>query len=231
MQRVSTEFADIACTEANARQLVEALHRGTEVTLTGENGKSVTFTPTTSLGYGETYLAMALAAETLRQNGVTDCATPEQWRAVFLGGPLTVSSTVATATARSDFPGILVLRSQGQGWGRIAQTSNVQINQVVSNARSSFSLETNESSGLSAPTGEMDTEPKSSGTTKGTSGRKQSTDPKTGASAYGSSTQKAHEKADNSSSRSSHHRDTDADTGNRTKEDKKIKKDRDDPRN
>ena len=155
VERISTQFADVACTPENARMLVEALHNGTAVTLSAD-GKTATFTPTTRLGYGETYIALALAAEALRKAGITGCATPEQWQAVLMGGPL-VAGTTTTATSRSasassssHFPGILALRSQGQGWGQVAQTTNVQLGQVVSNAQSSFKLDSTDSL---APTG------------------------------------------------------------------------------
>lgn len=163
VDRIATQFSDFACTEENARMLVEALHGGTAVTLTGDDGQTVTFEPNVQLNYGEAYLALALAAETLRANGVTGCATPEQWRAVLVGGPLSVSSsttTTASASASSDFPGILVLHSQGQAWSQIAQTSNVEISQIVSTAHSSLNIE---SGNLAGATGEMDAE-SSSGT-------------------------------------------------------------------
>jgi hypothetical protein len=221
VQRATTQFADLACTEENARQIMTALRNGTSVTLTGDDGESATFAPTGQLGYGEAYIAMALAAETLRANGVTDCAKPEQWRAVFLGGPLSAAgttTTTASTTSTTSFPGILVLREQGQGWGQIARTSNVQLGQVVSSARSSLNLRSD--AALSGSTGEMDT---------------QTSDSRTGTSAYGSSTssdrdsslktrdqqkpdprnQNAWEKSANkddkemnSSDRSAHHRDT-----------------------
>jgi hypothetical protein len=147
VSQISTQFADLACTSDNARKLVEALHSGTSVTLSG-NGKSATFTPTGgSLGYGDAYIALALAAEALRNAGVSGCATPDQWQAVLMGGPLTAAGTTSTSTSRissasssSQFPGILTLHSQGQGWGQIAQTANVQLGQIVSSARSSLNL-------------------------------------------------------------------------------------------
>lgn len=167
VDRAATQFATVTCTEDNARNLIEALHRGNEVTLTSDKGESVTFKPTSPLGYGEAYLAMSLAAEALRQNGITGCATPEQWRSVLIGGPLSgatttaaVSSSSTSASATSSFPGILVLRQQGQGWGQIAQTTHVQLGTVVSSAQSSFNLSNNASpdsrSGLSSSTAEMD---------------------------------------------------------------------------
>jgi hypothetical protein len=159
VERISTQFADVACTPENARMLVDALHNGTAVTLSA-NGKTATFTPTsTHLGYGEAYIALALAAEALRNAGVTGCATPEQWQSVLLGGPLAAAGTTSTSTTRSAsatsssrFPGILALRSQGQGWGQIAQTTNVQLGQVVSGAHSSLNLSRSSDQMLS-PTG------------------------------------------------------------------------------
>jgi hypothetical protein len=159
VERISTQFSDVTCSPENARKLVEALHSGTSVTLTAE-GKTATFTPTVTLGYGEAYIALALAAEALRGAGITGCATPEQWQAVLMGGPLaatgttSISSTTrsATASATSSFPGIIALRSQGQGWGQIAQTTNVQLGQVVSGARTAFKIDATSDSTLS-PTG------------------------------------------------------------------------------
>lgn len=178
VERISTQFADVACTPENARMLVDALHSGTSVTLTSDvNGetKTATFTPVSSgLGYGEAYIALALAAEALRGAGVTGCATPDQWKAVLLGGPLaaadstsTSTTSVASATSSSHFPGILALRSQGQGWGQIAATTNVQLGQVVSNARTSLKIDSSSDAALS-PTGRSSAEMKSSRSTTGT---------------------------------------------------------------
>jgi hypothetical protein len=162
VERISTQFADATCTPENARMLVEALHGGTAVTLSAD-GKTATFTPTVKLGYGEAYIALALAAEALRNAGITGCATPEQWKAVLLGGPLAASGTTTTTTTRSassssssNFPGILVLHSQGQGWGQIAQTTNVQLGQVMSKAQTSLKLEGNDAS--LTPTGRTSAE-------------------------------------------------------------------------
>lgn len=156
VERISAHFADLTCSPANARQLVEALHGGTAVTLEVD-GKTATFTPTAKLGYGEAYIALALAAEALRHAGVTGCATPDQWRAVLMGGPLSAAGTTTTTTSRSavassssNFPGILALHAQGQGWGQIAQNTNVQLGSIVSGAHASLQLEKNENL---APTG------------------------------------------------------------------------------
>ena len=66
VERISTRFADVTCTEENARALVEALHNGTSVTLRGDDGQTAIFTPTAHLGYGEAYIAMSLAVEALK---------------------------------------------------------------------------------------------------------------------------------------------------------------------
>lgn len=171
VERISAQFADIACSRENAQKLVEALRNGTPVTLissaSGE-AKTGTFTPAGSkLGYGEAYIALALAAEALRGAGVSGCATPEQWQAVLFGGPLsaassdsTATTSVAIASSTSRFPGILALRSQGQGWGQIAQTAQVQLGPVVASARSALKLEAAEENPLS-PTGRSSSEFKS----------------------------------------------------------------------
>lgn len=163
VERITTQFADVACSPENARQLVEALHGGTAVTLSAD-GKTATFTPTSKLGYGEAYITLALAAEALRSAGITGCATPEQWQAVLMGGPLVAAGTTTTATTRSasassssNFPGILALRSQGQGWGQIAQATNVQLGQVMSSARSSLNIDASSDSALT-PTGRTSAE-------------------------------------------------------------------------
>jgi hypothetical protein len=139
VERISTEFAEVACTEENARALVEALHGGTSVTLRGDGGATATFTPTTRLGYGEAYIAMSLAVEALRQAGITGCATPAQWQAVLLGGELSGGTVRTSSVTTERFPGILVLREQG-GWAKVAQTTNVQLNQVVSRANTNLQI-------------------------------------------------------------------------------------------
>lgn len=167
IDRISTQFADIACSPENVRNLIEGLRNGAAVTLTDSSGKTATFTPTGgNLGYGEAYIALALAAEALKSAGVTGCATADQWKAVLLGGPLTAAggtststSTTSTASSSSNFPGVLKLHSQGQGWGQIAKTTNVQLGQVVSSARSSLNIsESDNATSSLSPTGRTSAE-------------------------------------------------------------------------
>lgn len=143
VQQVSTQVGDLACSQDTVQNLVDALHSGQSVQITSNvNGQQQTATFNangTHLGYGEAYLAIALAAQELRNAGVSMCATPEQWQAALLGGPLAVSTTSTTTNASASagstmqFPGIVTLHTQGQGWGEIAQSNNLQLSQVISN--------------------------------------------------------------------------------------------------
>lgn len=139
VERISTEFADATCTRENARALVEALHGGTAVTLRNEDGQTATFTPTGRLGYGDAYIAMAVAVQALRDAGITGCASPAQWQAVLLGGSLSGPTVRTTSVTTERFPGVLVLHSQG-GWTKVAQTTHVRLNQVVSQANTSLQI-------------------------------------------------------------------------------------------
>ncbi len=159
VQKIATEVGPLACSTEDVQKIVDSLHNGTPVTLTssvsGET-KTATFTPQGNrVGYGEAYIALALAAEQLRNAGVSNCATADQWQAVLFGGPSSTSSsmsgstTAATSGSTSRFAGVLALRQQGQGWGQIAQASNVQLGRIVSSATSSL----NSTSSASSPTG------------------------------------------------------------------------------
>ncbi|MBI4205570.1 MAG: hypothetical protein HY527_11140 [Betaproteobacteria bacterium] len=117
---------------SNATSLQQGLRNGTTVTLTG-SGQSATFTPPTGhMGNGEVERAMTLASRDLAQAGITN-PTPEQLEAAMMGG------TVTNAQGQtSTLDGVLVLRSQGMGWGQIAQTIGVhpgQSEQAVAHSR------------------------------------------------------------------------------------------------
>ena len=163
VQRITTQVGGLACSDDTIQQLVEALHSGKSVTITSDaNGQkqSATFNASgTHLGYGEAYLALALAAEQLRNAGVSSCATPDQWQAVLLGGPLktdiTSSTThsVASASNSTQLPGIVTLHRQGQGWGQIAQANNVQLGQIINHNSASLSADASKGDQSLSPTG------------------------------------------------------------------------------
>jgi hypothetical protein len=170
VQRVSTQVGDLACSQDTIENLVDALHSGKTVTITSNvNGQpqSAQFNASGAhLGYGEAYIALALAAQELRNAGVSSCATPDQWQAALIGGPLNTSVTSSTtnsyaaAGGSTQFPGIVTLHSQGQGWGQIAQSTNLQLSQVVNNSsdvsinsQNNTSLNTQNNNTSPSPTG------------------------------------------------------------------------------
>ena len=162
VDRITTQVGTLACSPDTVTNLVNALHTGTPVAIsTDVNGQkqSATFNPSgTRLGYGEAYLALALAAQELRNSGITGCATPQQWQSVLLGGPTptTATGTSVSSTSTGQFPGIITLRNQGQGWGQIAQSANVELGPLVSGVTSTnqtASARSQTSSSSPSPTG------------------------------------------------------------------------------
>lgn len=162
VERISTQFADVTCTEENARALVVGLNNGTSVTLRGEDGQTATFTPTVRLGYGDAYIAMSLAVQALRDAGITGCASPAQWQAVLLGGDLGGGTVRTTSVTTERFPGILVLHSQG-GWTKVAQTTHVELSQVVSQANTHLQINSSSQQNLSPVGRPRDYDPRAEG--------------------------------------------------------------------
>ena len=86
---------------------------------------NVTFTPPTGpMGFGNINIALSLAKAELAAQGITQ-PTPSQIQTALLGGKLT------TASDTSDFPGVLTLRSEGNGWGEIAHATGTRLGEVV----------------------------------------------------------------------------------------------------
>lgn len=130
-------YSTFAGSDANATALVDGLRNGKSITLTtsdsgttGTTGTatsgSVTFTPATpKMGNGNVNIALALAQAELTKLGITE-PTPEQIEAALNGGSITTSEGATTV------PGVLTLRSEGQGWGLIAKTLGFKLGDVVS---------------------------------------------------------------------------------------------------
>jgi len=135
VSRMSTDFSGFAGSTANAEALVTGLRSGSTITLTALDpaGKPVTTTiapPTANMGYGNVYTSLALAKQQLAALGIVN-PTPQQIEAALLGG------TVVTAGGQSTtLTGVLQLRSQGMGWGQIAQTLGTRLGPVISGMRS-----------------------------------------------------------------------------------------------
>lgn len=118
MHRIGERSGGFAGSLANLQSLRTGLRRGSEITLT-DRTSSVTFTPPTRpMGYGNIRHALDLASRELARAGIAR-PTPQQIEAAMMGG------TVSSPRGDIALPGVLVLRSQGMGWGRIAHAIGV----------------------------------------------------------------------------------------------------------
>ena len=118
--RIASRFEILAGSPENAASLVAGLRSGSEITLASPDAATgVVFTPTTRpMGYGNITRALSLAQRQLAARGITE-PTPEQLNVALNGGTLTtVDGSGATQTVET--AGVLQLRSQGMGWGKVA---------------------------------------------------------------------------------------------------------------
>jgi hypothetical protein len=118
VKRTESRFGRFAGSEANADRLANGLRNATAITLTG-SGERTTFTPPTKpMGYGNVTRSLDLAQRQLAANGITN-PTPTEIRTALMGGTLTGPD------GSTHYDGVLQLRSDGMGWGRIAHTIGV----------------------------------------------------------------------------------------------------------
>ena len=110
------QYSDFAGSDANSRSLVDGLRDGKEVKLS--DGKTTTtFTPATGkMGNGNIDIALSLAQQKLRQQGITN-PTSEQLKAALMGDATN--------------PGILQQRADGRGWGQIANSMGMKLGDVM----------------------------------------------------------------------------------------------------
>lgn len=134
-QQIASDFSDLAGSEDNADALVRSLRNGETVNLTGSTPtETVSFDPPTGkMGWGNVFIALALAGESLKQAGVTEPTTAQLVTALN-GGTLTVTTTGGTQEVT--LAGILALRASGQGWGQIAKSMDVKLGHVISAIKS-----------------------------------------------------------------------------------------------
>jgi len=119
--RIAGRFASLAGSPENAASLVAGLRSGSEITLSSPDAATgVSFTPSTRpMGYGNITRALTLAQRQLAAQGITE-PTPEQLHTALNGGTLTVVDG-GGAGQTVEMTGVLQLRSEGMGWGRIAR--------------------------------------------------------------------------------------------------------------
>ncbi|HET9699603.1 MAG TPA: hypothetical protein VFP70_01640 [Burkholderiales bacterium] len=123
-ERAGDQFGAFAGSRENTEALALALRNGSEVTLLGTEGTATTFTPATGhMGHGNVTKSMALAQRQLAAIGISN-PTPQQVEAALNGGPVTVGSGADARTV--EMQGILRLRADGMGWGKIAHTVGVK---------------------------------------------------------------------------------------------------------
>jgi hypothetical protein len=122
LKRTDTRFGGFTGSPENTRSLSTGLRDSKPVTLT-DGVETVTFTPPTRpMGNGNVTRAMDLAQRDLAAAGFTD-PTPAQIKVAMMGGDIVTTSGGTTTT--TSFQGVLQLRSEGMGWGKIAHTIGV----------------------------------------------------------------------------------------------------------
>ncbi len=143
VDRISDRFENFAGSEDNALALVIGLRAGGEITLvettpetidpeTGEFVDAVevetVFTPAKSpLGYGEIYLALGLAQASLSKLGILE-PTSADVVASLNGGVVLVGDDEFAEEV--ELVGVLALRAENHGWGKIAKETGVKLGAV-----------------------------------------------------------------------------------------------------
>jgi len=132
--RISSDFNTFAGSTANSSSLVSGLRNGSPITLTSTDAKGVvtetTFTPSTGkMGYGNVFISLGLAQQQLTRLGITQ-PTTQDIRAALIGGDVTVNGQTTT------LKGVLTYRSEGMGWGQIANTLGFKLGPVISGIKS-----------------------------------------------------------------------------------------------
>ena len=110
---LTEKYVTLAGSEENSASLVNGLRDGKTVKLSG----GTTFTPPTGkMGNGNIDIALSLAQQKLRQQGITN-PTSEQLKAALMGDATN--------------PGILQQRADGRGWGQIANSMGIKLGDVM----------------------------------------------------------------------------------------------------
>ena len=114
----------------DSKQVVNDLRNGQWTTTATDptTNTSTTTTealPTGKMGYGNVKISLALAQESLRQQGIMQ-PTSEQLHTALVGGQMVAGDTTTQTN------GILQMRADGMGWGQIAQKYDVKLGQLMS---------------------------------------------------------------------------------------------------
>ena len=136
--KISGTFNSFLGSDSTA--VVTGLRNGTPITLTRTTpaitpGAEPTVTttvitpPTGQMGHGNVFTSLALAKQQLGQLGISQ-PTPQQLQAALTGG--TVTTGTGTTATNTQLQGVLTMRSQGMGWGQIAQAQGTKLGPVIS---------------------------------------------------------------------------------------------------
>ena len=123
--KTADAYTPFAGSRSNAENLAIGLRTGSEITLSssGAHGHSnqTTFTPPTKpMGYGNVNKSLALASQQLAAAGVAH-PTTDQIKTSLMGG------TIRNDTGqRVTMQGVLQMRADGMGWGKIAHQLGVK---------------------------------------------------------------------------------------------------------
>jgi hypothetical protein len=133
--KISADFKTFAGSTTNADALVGGLRNGSPITLTSTNQQgtttSNTFTaPTGKMGYGNVFISLSLAQQQLVNAGVAQ-PTGQQIQTSLLGGTVTTDSGQTVKLS-----GVAHMRSDGMGWGQIANNLGFKLGPVVSGIKS-----------------------------------------------------------------------------------------------
>ena len=114
----------------DSKQVVTDLRNGQWTTTTTDPTTNTTTTttealPTGKMGFGNVKISLALAQESLRQQGITQ-PTSEQLHTALAGGQMVPGDPTTNTN------GILQMRAEGMGWGQIAQKYDVKLGQLMS---------------------------------------------------------------------------------------------------
>lgn len=132
IEKLSNDYSQLL--GENAESVVSGLRKGEEFTLSStatvdgvQISESATIaSPTGKMGFGNVSHTLALTEYQLGQLGISD-PTVLELEAALLGGTVTLSSGEVI-----EMQGVLALRSEGMGWGEIAQQYDTKLGHVIS---------------------------------------------------------------------------------------------------
>ncbi|HET6892968.1 MAG TPA: hypothetical protein VFH31_17820 [Pyrinomonadaceae bacterium] len=123
--KTADTYSAFAGSRSNAENLATGLRQGSEITLTqttedGATTSSAFTPPTKPMGHGNVDKALALSSQQLANAGVAQ-PTAEQIKTSMMGGTITND-----AGQQVELQGVLQMRADGMGWGKIAHELGVK---------------------------------------------------------------------------------------------------------